>query len=121
MQVLFTNGQMLFFPMNVHDADRAINAWKAGAPAISLRPDDGTAFHINAAMVMFLRQVSTEVAAAMLEEGAQKAQAAAAQAERQAEMQNKQADEQDRQLAHNQEMRELQKAALAKNGVIRAS
>jgi hypothetical protein len=112
IQVLFTNGQMLFFPINVHDADKAINAWKGGSPAISLRPDDGTVFHINASLIIFLRQVTTDVAISMLEEGAKKQNEAA-------EAQRKQAAEQERQLAHNQEMRDLQKAQLAKSGIIR--
>ncbi len=97
VQAMFTSGSMLFFPINVSDAQKAVDEWKAGSPAISLRPTDGQAFHIAASQVLFLRQVNAETAASMLAE--------------QNEMNRKRQEQADMQAA-------AQKASLAARGMI---
>jgi hypothetical protein len=84
IQVMFTSGSAIFFPVNVDDATKAIEAWKNGIPVLTLRPADGSAFHVNVGAVLFCRQVDAATAQSMLDEqnARNAAQAEAAEAAR---------------------------------------
>jgi hypothetical protein len=120
VQVQFLDNQMLLLPVNAEQASRAVAAWENGSPKISLYPNDGTAFHVTATQVRYVRMVTEPVAAKMIEESNANAKRMNEQQQMQIEAARAQRDETLKQIQHNDEMRELQKTQMAKSGVIRA-
>lgn len=68
IQVMLVGGASLFFPIHIHDATKAVEDWRGGLTVVSLRPADGSAFHVNTASILFLRQVDEDTARAMVTE-----------------------------------------------------
>jgi hypothetical protein len=115
MQIMFTSGSHFMVPIHIDDAMRAVKQWSDGSTVVSIRPTDGTAFHINVNTIIYLRQISYETAEAMLAE--QQKMNEAAIAEQQSKIR-----EQDEIRRHNATIRALQmeqaKVASARGGKI---
>jgi hypothetical protein len=115
LQVLFTNNNTLFFPISATDAEMAVGMWLRGSPVVTLRPSDGSAFHVNVGSILFLRQVTEDVAVAMVQEQNELNARRAADAQAQLA-------EQEATRRHNAEVRAVQmsglKSQLARGGVI---